>query len=428
MTTTTTSDRPNPVTGPDAGLIARLPDWAWPAPARFTAAAPGPPVPAGHPEDALAHRYDPPPAAAPGPLGGLRLAVKENYAVAGLPLVAGLVSRRTETPQATDAPAVARLRAAGMTLIGTARMHELAFGVTGVNPREGTPGHPVDPTRMPGGSSSGSAVAVAIGAADVALATDTGGSARIPAALTGVVGYKCSPALAVAGVRPLSPTLDHLGWCTRDVVTTRRVAEALGLLPAAAPVRPRLGLLVPALAAAEPSVRRVVDDAVSAFEAAGADVIELDWPHLDLAVAVTTTIMFVEAARGLGAYAGECGPDVAARLQRGAEVAPEAYRAALELRRLLAEDWRARTAAPTAVVAPTTGVVAPPLTAAGDAGIVTSLLRTTRLANLTGDAAVSLPVGPGAGLPVGLQLSAPADGPLLGVAMWAEAALSASDG
>ena len=408
---------------PDARLLARLPEWAWPAPARFATTAVSQSSP-GVPADALVHRYDPPPAAAPGPLGGLRLAVKENYAVAGSPLVAGLVSRRAQAPEPADAPVVATLRAAGTALVGTARMHELAFGVTGVNPREGTPGHPADPTRMPGGSSSGSAVAVATGAADVALATDTGGSARIPAALTGVVGYKCSPAVPVAGVLPLSPTLDHLGWCTRDVATTCRIADALGLAPTAAPVRPRLGVLVPSVEAAEPSVRRVIEAAVRTLAAAGTDVVDLDWPHLDLAVAVTTTIMFVEAARGLLEFADDCGPDVAARLHRGAEAGPDAYAAALELRQLLAEDWRAATRGLDAVVAPTTGVVAPPLTAASDPGIVTSLLRTTRLANLTGDAAISLPAGTVAGLPVGLQLSAADDGPLLGTARWVEAALA----
>ncbi|MEZ5266155.1 MAG: amidase family protein [Acidimicrobiales bacterium] len=117
-------------------------------------------------------------------------------------------------------------------MVGTTKLHEFAFGVTGINEWDGTAANPAAPGRVPGGSSSGSAAAVAAGEADVALGTDTGGSCRIPAACCAVVGYKPSfGAVDTDGVFPLSPTLDHVGWLATDVATARRVAEALGVVP-----------------------------------------------------------------------------------------------------------------------------------------------------------------------------------------------------
>jgi Asp-tRNA(Asn)/Glu-tRNA(Gln) amidotransferase A subunit family amidase len=120
---------------------------------------------------------------APGPLHGLVLGVKDLVAVEGLPLGAGSLTRADAAPEPRDAPVVARLRQAGAVVAGTVALHELAFGVTGVNDRVGFPPNPHDPGRVPGGSSSGSAVAVAAGECDLAVGTDTGGSVRIPAAL-----------------------------------------------------------------------------------------------------------------------------------------------------------------------------------------------------------------------------------------------------
>lgn len=379
----------------DPRLIgAALPDWAWPG----GPVAPSPGVSFVGPWSWRA----------PGTEGGLRLAVKENIALAGRPLRAGSPPRDALAPEPASAPVVATLVAAGAAITGTVRMHELAFGVTGRNDRDGTVGNPAAPGRLPGGSSSGSAAAVALGEADVALATDTGGSARIPAALCGVVGVKAGRAVGTAGVLPLAPSLDHLGWIARDVTTATWVAWALGLAPVDLP-RPRLAVVRESMAAADPAV----SDAVAAA-LAGYDVREVSWPYLDLVLAVTTTVMSAEAARrydpaGFGA-------DVRSRLVLGTTVTAEQYVAAVRIGGWLTEQWRAVADGFDVVAAPTCGITAP----APDEPLDTAdLTRVTRLDDLTGWPAVSVPV-PAPGHPVGLHLSARSEG----VALAAAAALA----
>ena len=177
------------------------------------------------------------------PLGGLAVSVKDLFDVAGQPSTAASASRRDASPAAQDAAAVARLRSAGAALLGHTNMSEFAFSGLGLNPHHGTPLNPVTHTldgmaRIPGGSTSGGAVSVAIGAAWAALGSDTGGSIRIPAALQGLVGFKNTAALTpTAGCIPLSTTLDTVCAVTRSV----RDAVLLHELLAARPVmlRPR---------------------------------------------------------------------------------------------------------------------------------------------------------------------------------------------
>lgn len=384
-----------------------LPDWSWPdrAPKGPRPTEPGP-FPTA---EALSWR-------APAPSGAsLRLAVKENIAVAGRPLRAGSPSRDDVSAETADAPIVAALRAAGMDLVGTTRMHELAFGVTGRNDADGTVPNPADPTRLPGGSSSGSAVAVAVGEVDVALATDTGGSARIPAALCGVVGYKASRLVPALGVLPLAPTLDHLGWCSRDVATVRRVADALAIPTAGPPQRPRLAVVRQLAESADGDVAAAFADALDRL-APHADVVEISWPHGHLTAAVSTTVMYAEAARWLP---GATGRDVQARLERGRTVSAASYLAGLGLSRWLAAQWELATAGFDAVLAPTCASTARPIGAARDPQASAALVATTRLDDLTGLPALSLPL-PTAGLPVGLHIGARTDGALLAVAATVE--------
>lgn len=386
-----------------------LPDWAWPVDDSVAAQAMPRPVDAGPFRTADALSWC---AAEPGT--GLRLAVKENIAVAGRPLRAGTPSRDAEPPQQRDAPVVTALRAAGMSLVGTTRMHELAFGVTGRNDGDGTVANPVDPARLPGGSSSGSAVAVATRAVDVALGTDTGGSARIPAALCGVVGYKASRLVPALGVLPLSPSLDHLGWFGRDVATARRVADVVGIPATPAPTRPRLAVVRALVEGADAEVGAAFDRALSLI-AAHADVAEVDWLHLDLTAAVSTTVMFAEAAHWHGARAADHGRDVRTRLERGGTVSRAAYLTGLGLTRWLSARWAELTEGFDAVLAPTCASVAPPIGAAGDPRVSVGLIRTTRLDDLTGLPALSLPLT-STGLPVGLHVGARTDAGLLAVA------------
>lgn len=335
---------------------------------------------------------------------GVRLAVKENIALAGRPLRAGSVSRSGLGAELTSAPVVDALAAAGATIVGTVRMHELAFGVTGRNDGDGTVANPADPTRLPGGSSSGSAAVVALGEADVALATDTGGSARIPAALCGVVGMKAGREVGTTGVLPLAPSLDHLGWVTRDIAASRWVASALGL-PVADLPRPRIALVRESMDAASPSVAGAISASLS-----GHDVTEVSWPHLDLVLAVTTTIMFAEAAR---LYDGAAfGADVRSRLELGATITAAQYDHAVALGAQVTGEWSALADGFDVVAAPTCGITAP---RADEPLDVSHLTRVTRLDDLTGWPALSLPAAT-TGLPVGLHLSGRDEGIVLAAA------------
>ena len=165
---------------------------------------------------------------APG--DGPRLAVKDCIDVEGLPTTVGcqLIAEQA-SPAARDATVVAAARRAGARIVGKTNLAELCWSAVGVNPWSGTPVNPADPRRIPGGSSSGSAVAVAAGEADVALGTDTGGSVRIPAACCGIAGLKTTwGRVPVDGVYPLAPSLDTVGppGGEEHLVALGRVIEA----------------------------------------------------------------------------------------------------------------------------------------------------------------------------------------------------------
>ena len=164
-----------------------------------------------------------------GCLEDFTVAVKDLVSVAGHRMTAGSSLRSEVPPEPADADVVFQLRSEGAVLIGTTALHEFAFGVTGINHHTGTPINPRAPSGIPGGSSSGSAVAVAQGAARVAIGTDTGGSVRIPAALCGVIGFKPRyGSYSLHGVYPLAVSLDHVGVIARTVGDVETVHAALG--------------------------------------------------------------------------------------------------------------------------------------------------------------------------------------------------------
>src|SRR6201996_2880323 len=201
---------------------------------------------------------------------GPRLAVKDCIDVAGLPTTAGCpVVAETAERAETDAAAVASARMSGARIVGKTGLTELCWSASGVNHWAGTPVNPRDPRRVPGGSSSGSAVAVAIGEADVAFGTDTGGSVRIPAACCGVAGLKTAHGrVSVKGVYPLAPSLDTVGPLGADLAAVElgmRLIEPSFLVPDAPGPLLAGRIAVPgALGEADPAVEAAVDLALKA--------------------------------------------------------------------------------------------------------------------------------------------------------------------
>ena len=232
--------------------------------------------------------------AAPGP--GLRVAIKDLIDVAGLPTTAGsrAVADRAG-PAAADAACLAGLRAAiargEACLAGKTNLHELAYGISGINRAFGTPVNPLDPALVPGGSSSGSAVAVATGEADVAYGSDTGGSIRIPAACCGVAGLKTTwGRIPLAGVRPLAPSLDTVGPMARDVAG---LTAGMALLEPGFTVSAGPPAVVGRVAmAADPVISAAVD---AALAATGWRISPVVLRGLDAAMNAAMTVLDAEA-------------------------------------------------------------------------------------------------------------------------------------
>jgi amidase len=264
---------------------------------------------------------------------GPRVAVKDLIDMAGLPTTAG--SRPVADaakPAERDAACLAGLRAAmdagQVRFVGKTNLHELAYGISGINAAFGTPVNPLDRRRMPGGSSSGSGAAVAAGEADIAYGTDTGGSIRIPAACCGITGLKTTRGrISLAGVRPLAPGLDTVGPMARDVAG---VAAGMALLEPGFTVASESPRSVGVLAIdADPRVTAAIDDALRTAEF---DVVPVRIPGLDKVTAASITVLDAQAwqaNKDLVAAAGDqLGDDVKERLKLSSMITPEQVTAA----------------------------------------------------------------------------------------------------
>ena len=297
-------------------------------------------------------------------------------------------------------------RAAGARIIGRTNLHELALGVTGVNPWFGTPQNPLDPGLVPGGSSSGSAVAVATEEADVAYGSDTGGSVRIPSACCGTAGLKTTwGRIPLSGVWPLSPSFDTVGPMARDVaglVTGMQLLEP-GFTVGDAPVGDLAVARMPV--DADPRITAAID---RALKAVGWECKDLPVPGWDEATVQAGLLLVVEAwhsdAALLEEDPGGIGDDVRARLQLGSTFDDGTVRAAW----LAQRDWKATLervfSEVDILVTPTLTIFPPRLEAAED--LLVS--RCTLPVNLAGVPALSLPVPTTGPLPASIQLIGPA--------------------
>lgn len=354
------------------------------------------------------------------PLAHLPIAVKDMVAVAGQPLQAGSRVRQGAPKETQHSAIVAQLTSLGAVVIGLSALHEFALGSTGVNEHTGYPRNPHDTERIPGGSSSGSAVAVAEGSALVGIGTDTGGSVRIPAALCGVVGFKPSyGTYPTAGVFPLAPSLDVVGLIAPSVRVIEIVHRALGHPgPCAMPLQ-RVGFVQTELEQADSAVSIAFQSALSRLRRKGPDIVATTWPDAERVFATSTAILLSEAAaihrRNLERNPKLYGRDVEQRLRAGLRISAPTYVAAKQEQQNLRGDVLQALDAVDAIVSPTVPMVAPTISAARDSQVAIALVRNTVLANVVGCSAITLPL-PVDGLPVGLQVMARSNCCVLGIA------------
>ena len=351
------------------------------------------------------------------PLYGLRVSIKDLFDEAGLVTTAGSLLLRDRAPASEDAPVVARLLAAGAVPFGRTAMSEFAYSGVGLNPHHGTPGNARDPSRIPGGSSSGGGVSVGLGLCDVALGSDTGGSIRIPAALNGLASWKPSQtAVPLAGGFPLSGTYDSFGPIAPTLALCAAVHAVL-----AGQARPttrrrgvaglRIGVVSTVLAdGLDEAVGNHYARALAALSRAGAALRDVAMPCFAHAADVNGIIVAAEAhAIHLGHVdrldaLGD--PRVLRRIRAGADVAPEALADARRRRREAMAEYDAIADGFDVLVGPTVPVVAPTIAAVErDFDRLNALvLRNPSRVNLVDGCAATVPMSGPDGLAAGLMV------------------------
>jgi aspartyl-tRNA(Asn)/glutamyl-tRNA(Gln) amidotransferase subunit A len=354
-------------------------------------------------------------------LAGIPVSIKNLCNVAGETTLAGSKALGDAPPAESDAPVVARLRAAGAVIVGSTNMSEFAFSGVGFNPHYGTPGNPADRTRVPGGSSSGAAVSVADRMAVAALGTDTGGSVRIPAAVCGIVGFKpTARRVPIDGVVPLSTSLDSIGPLANSVECCAIVDAVFAAEPIAVPEpMPLTGLrlAVPkhyVMDDLDPVVAKAFERALKALAGKGVRIEHIDVPQLDELPAINAKGGFAAAEayawhKELIARRGrDYDPLVAPRIRRGAEMTAADYIELLIKRADLQKRVAAVTSNYDAIVMPTCAITAPTLdevsTPEGFTKKNMLLLRNTSVGNFLDHCGISLPCHASGELPVGFML------------------------
>jgi aspartyl-tRNA(Asn)/glutamyl-tRNA(Gln) amidotransferase subunit A len=370
-----------------------------------------------------------------GPLHGIAIGVKDAFDVRGVRTTAG--SKVIEYVPTEDAAVVQALEAAGAVILGKLNQHELSYGITSNNPHFGAVRNPWDTERIPGGSSGGSAVAVAADLVFAALGTDTGGSVRIPASYCGVVGLKPTfGRISRVGLVPLAPSLDHVGVLARNVRDTATVFKALVSYDPRDPgssrhpvvdYSPQDNISLQGLRVGfpekfffdrlDPDVESAVRGAIARAEALGADVRRITLPDMDAINACGYIILLAEAAAIMEPYAEErsrIGGDVLRLLDQGRCLPAVDYVNAQRLRRKLQLEFAKVWQEVDCLITPTTPNVAPRIGEElvrlrdSEQDVRAVATRLVRPFNVLGLPALSMPCGLGGqGLPIGLQLVAP---------------------
>jgi aspartyl-tRNA(Asn)/glutamyl-tRNA(Gln) amidotransferase subunit A len=370
------------------------------------------------------------------PLLGIPITLKDNIWTRGIRTTAGSKVLRDFVP-AEDATVVRKLARAGAILLGKTNLHEFAYGITTNNAHYGAAHNPWALDRIPGGSSGGSAVAIAAGLCPASVGTDTGGSIRIPAAMCGIVGLKPTfGRVSVFGTVPLAPTFDHVGplaRCVSDAAILLGVVagnDSLDPTSSAHRVEDFAGALRKPLRKfrlgrpreyfwekLDGEVRRATEAAIRDMEKHGATVREISLPHLSESADAAANISLAETRYGhetagyFPAHAHEYSEEVRQRIDAGGKVLATQYLAGLDVQKRVRADFDAALQEVDAIVAPTVPVPAPPIGAefvevdGEQIGVRPALLGMNRPANFTGHPAISVPCGfTRDGLPVGLQL------------------------
>lgn len=356
------------------------------------------------------------PGATAGPLAGSTFAVKDLFDVAGRSTGAGNPTFAERRPPATsDATAVAALSAAGSHLVGMTITDELAYSLSGTNVHHGTPSNPAAPGRVPGGSSAGSASAVAGGRCDLALGTDTGGSVRVPASYCGTWGMRPTHGrVDSTGLVPLAPSFDTVGWFARDPALLGAAGQALlGTAPQGVPEPSELVLCDDLVALADADAHDSIRAAAASIAAAAG--LELrttrfaDPTLLDAWLGAFRVIQGAEAWAVHGDFLATdppMGPGVRARFDQGGRVTVGEVAKAVAVREHARRHLEAATSGGSILVWPSAATAAPPPDVAPEAkdDLRRRTLLLTTPAGLAGAPAISAPLAASDGCPLGVCL------------------------